>query len=163
PWLKGCAGMAAEVEEFVSNLMVQPDREQVALEIGVLQSIYGNNAIHLWHSSRGGSPEHTPDRDPPSAGEKAEAIRYAVSSNLPSHEEVSIRSPQLRLRSRYTGALGVDSALFGSILRTFRSTSGVEWSPEAVCVYDRLQSVLQRCETWYEDRLNQDKAGELVG
>ncbi|KIJ57759.1 hypothetical protein HYDPIDRAFT_44788 [Hydnomerulius pinastri MD-312] len=76
----GAAEMVAEVEEFVSNLMMQPDREQVALEIGVLQSIYGNNAIHLWHPSKGGSPERTPDRDPPSAGEKAEAIRYVISS-----------------------------------------------------------------------------------
>ncbi|KIJ69890.1 hypothetical protein HYDPIDRAFT_104547 [Hydnomerulius pinastri MD-312] len=134
------AEMAAEFEKFVWNVMMQPDREQVALEIGVLQSIYGNNAIHLRHPSRGASPEHTPDRDPPSAGEKAEAIRYVVSSNLPSHEGISI-------------------CILASLPSSYPTS---EWSPETVCVFDGLQSVLERCEAWYEDRLSQEKVSELV-
>jgi hypothetical protein len=95
--------------------------------------------------------------------------------SLPSHEDIPIRilvsipptypsssSPQLQLLSRYIGAFGVDSSLFGSILRTFISVSGVEWTPESVCVFDGLQNVLERCEAWYTDKLNREAAGELL-
>jgi len=163
----------AEMENFVSDLMIQPDREQVASEIGVLQSIYGDNAIHLWHGSRVGSPESTSDGGSKTNG--MDTIRYVVSLNLPSHEDVFIRilvslppsypaesPPQLQLLSRYIGAFGVDSSLFGSILRTFISTSGVEWPRDTVCVFDGLQSVLERSEAWYDDKLNRENAGELI-
>jgi hypothetical protein len=40
--------------------------------------------------------------------------------------------------------------------------NGVEWTPDTVCVFDGLQSVLERCTAWYEDRLNAEKAGDLV-
>jgi len=39
---------------------------------------------------------------------------------------------------------------------------GVEWTPDTVCVFDGLQTVLERCTAWYEDRLSAEKAGELV-
>lgn len=94
------AELAAETENFVSKLMTQRDREQVASEIGgeylwfpislgplsesvrrfplaVLQSIYGDDAIHLWHGSGVGSPEHTSDQSSPSNG--ADTIRYVIS------------------------------------------------------------------------------------
>jgi len=70
--------------------------------------------------------------------------------------------PQLQLLSKYIGPFGVDSGLFGSILRTFISVNGVEWSPDTVCVFDGLQSVVERCVVWYEDRLSTEKAGDLV-
>lgn len=40
--------------------------------------------------------------------------------------------------------------------------SGVEWTPENVCVFDGLQNVLERCEAWYMDKLNREAAGELL-
>lgn len=70
--------------------------------------------------------------------------------------------PQLQLLSRYIGAFGADSNLFGSILRTFISINGIEWSEDTVCVFDGLQNVLERCTLWYEERLGAEKAGELV-
>lgn len=70
--------------------------------------------------------------------------------------------PQLQLLSRYIGAFGVDPPLFGSILRTFISISGFEWSRDIVCVFDGLQSVLERSEAWYEDKLNREKVGESI-
>jgi hypothetical protein len=95
--------------------------------------------------------------------------------SLPSYDTVPIKllvslpatyptssPPQLQLLSRYLGAFGADSALFGSILRTYISVSGVEFIPETVCVFDGAQNVLERCNTWYEDRLNEDKVKELV-
>jgi hypothetical protein len=168
--------------------------------LAVLQSIYGDNAIHLWHGSRVGSPESTSDGGSKTNG--MDTIRYVVSlkyaspsvpflfsfsftinpflcyrycDSLPSHEDVFIRilvslppsypaesPPQLQLLSRYIGAFGVDSSLFGSILRTFISTSGVEWPRDTVCVFDGLQSVLERSEAWYDDKLNRENAGELI-
>ncbi|KAH0840190.1 hypothetical protein J3R83DRAFT_1189 [Lanmaoa asiatica] len=156
------AELTAEMENFVSELMMQPDREQVASEIGVLRSIYGNSAIHLWHGSRAGGPEYTSSGSSPNNG--PDTIRYVVSlkylflspiplrhrsDSLPSHEDISIRilvslppsypaesSPQLQLFSRYIGAFGVDSSLFGASL--------------------------ERCEAWYEDKLNREKVGELI-
>jgi hypothetical protein len=47
-------------------------------------------------------------------------------------------------------------------LRTFLSVNGVEWSADAVCVFDGLQNVIERCVAWYDDRLSVEKAGELV-
>jgi hypothetical protein len=70
--------------------------------------------------------------------------------------------PQLQLLSKYIGNFGADSALFGAILRTYISVNGVEWSPDTVCVFDGLQSVVERCTVWYEDRLNAEKASELL-
>lgn len=91
------------------------------------------------------------------------------------HDEVSIKvlvslppsypstsTPQLQLLSRYIGAFGTDSALFGSVLKTFISINGVEWIEDTVCVFDGLQNVLDRCVQWYEDHLSADKAGELL-
>ena len=46
--------------------------------LAVLQSIYGDNAIHLWHGSRVGSPEHHPDQSS-LASNGTDTIRYVVS------------------------------------------------------------------------------------
>lgn len=85
-------------------------------------------------------------------------IRVLVSL-LPSYPSTS--PPQLQLLSKYIGSFGVDSSLFGSILRTFISTSGVEWTADAICVFDGLESVSERCLAWYNDRLSAEKASEL--
>ena len=70
--------------------------------------------------------------------------------------------PQLQLLARYVGPFGVDAPLFGSVLRTFISKDGVEWAPGAVCVFDGLQSVAERCGRWYEERPSTDAAGRMV-
>lgn len=70
--------------------------------------------------------------------------------------------PQLQLLSRYVGAFGVDPELFGSIIKTFISVNGIEWTPGVVCVFDGLQSVLERVVGWYEQRLEAQKAGEAL-
>lgn len=99
-----------------------------------------------------------------------------IKSSLPSpHEDVSLTilvslpstypassSPQLQLLSRYIGPFGADSNLFGSILRTYISINGIEWSEDSLCVFDGLQNVLERCTAWYEERLSAEKAGELM-
>ncbi|KAG6900433.1 hypothetical protein C0993_010821 [Termitomyces sp. T159_Od127] len=161
---------AQELADFIQNLSQNPDREAVASEIEVLKSIYGENAVKLWHppgitQGRKSKSEQTDD-----------TIRYEVELSLLSpHEDVTMRllvslpatyplssPPQLQLLSRYVGAFGADSGLFGSILRTFISVNGVEWAADTVCVFDGLQSVVERCTAWYEDRLNMEKAGELL-
>lgn len=97
------------------------------------------------------------------------------SSLLPPHDEVSLQilvslppsypetsPPQLQLLSRYIGSFGVDADLFGSIIKTFMSVNGVEWTPGAVCVFDGLQSVLDRVLHWYEQRLESKREGEAL-
>lgn len=158
-------GSVTEMQDVVADLLADPSTEQVASEMMVLQSIYGDDAIQPWKSPANGKP----------GNEHSATIRYVVSLNLPAHEDVSIRvlvsipysypassSPQLQLLSRYIGPFGVDSSLFGSILRTFISTSAVQWSPGTVCVFDGLQNVLERCENWYQERSYKDKADEVV-
>ena len=42
------------------------------------------------------------------------------------------------------------------------SVNGVEWTPGVVCVFDGLQSVLERVLQWYEQRLESKRAGEAL-
>lgn len=56
----------------------------------------------------------------------------------------------------------MDAGLFGSIIKTFMSVNGVQWTPGVVCVFDGLQSVLERIVHWYEQRVESKKAGEVL-
>ncbi|CAA7258501.1 unnamed protein product [Cyclocybe aegerita] len=155
---------AAELQNLLAELSQNPERESVASELEVLQSIYGDGAIRIWHPSSNGKSKNDAN------------VRYEVVMSLPSpHEDISVKvlvslpttypsssPPQLQLLSRYIGSYGADSNLFGSILRTFISVNGVEWSEDTVCVFDGLQNVLDRCTAWYEERLSAEKAGKLV-
>ncbi|KAL0580499.1 hypothetical protein V5O48_001486 [Marasmius crinis-equi] len=156
---------AQDLDTLIAKLLSDPDREPVGSEIEVLKSIYGEDAVRIWRASR--------DDQRPVIDDK---IRYEVEVGLPDpYEEVKIKvlvsippsypsssPPQLQLLSRYIGAFGVDSNLFGSILRTFISSNGVEWTPDVVCVFDGLQTVLDRCVEWYQERLSADQVGELL-
>ncbi|KAJ3788171.1 imprinted and ancient [Lentinula aff. detonsa] len=147
------------VDELIEQLLSTPEREVAGSELEVLKSIYGDEAIRSWK----GFPTD-------------DTIRFEVAIDFPApYNDVTIRilisllttypaesPPQLQLLSRYIGAFGVDSSLFGSVLRTFISTNGVEWTEGAVCVFDGLQNVLDRCVQWYEDHLSAQKAGELL-
>ncbi|TFK72047.1 UPF0029-domain-containing protein [Pluteus cervinus] len=159
---------AEEFQAFIAELSSQSDKEQVLSELEVLKSIYGDEAIRVWHPS---TPNHG-GNEPRDLG----TVRYEAHLNLPSpYEDVQVRilislpptypatsPPQLQLLSRYIGSFGVDAALFGSILRTYISISGIEWTPDTICVFDGLQSVLERCSDWYQERLSAEKAGELL-
>ena len=90
-----------------------------------------------------------------------EDIPLKILVSLP-HSYPSTSPPQLQLLSKYIGAFSADSDLFGAILRTYISINGTEWTQDTVCVFDGLQNVLERCLAWYEDRLNNEKAGELA-
>ncbi|KAF5371337.1 hypothetical protein D9758_004087 [Tetrapyrgos nigripes] len=144
-------------EERLSNLIecLLSEREPVGSELDVLKSIYGPESIQVWEESNS-------------------TIRYQVILALPSYESEDINvkilvslppnypsssPPQLQLLSRY---IGVDSTLFGDVLRTFiSSTNGIEFIPDNVCVFDGLQYVLERCTKWYEENLSREKAGEM--
>ena len=56
----------------------------------------------------------------------------------------------------------MNADLFGSIIKTFMSVNGVEWTPGVVCVFDGLQSVLERVAHWYEQRLESKKVEEAL-
>ncbi|THV08148.1 UPF0029-domain-containing protein, partial [Dendrothele bispora CBS 962.96] len=160
------AESAVVLDSLIEYLLSIPEKEPIGSELEVLKSIYGSESIRIWKSADVGS-----------YGPENETIRYQVILGLPSpYDDVKLKvlvslpttypassAPQLQLLSRYIGAFGVDSTLFGAVLRTFiSSTSGIEFIPDNVCVFDGLQNVLDRCTQWYEDHLSTEKAGELV-
>ncbi|KAI0005048.1 UPF0029-domain-containing protein [Russula compacta] len=154
-------GTSTSVEQLITSLPDTPDRETIISELDVLRSIYGDNAISPWY---------------PSSLISSDSVRYQVSLNLPPpHDAMSLQvlvslppsypamsPPQLQLLSRYIGAFGVDADLFGSIIKTFMSVNGVEWFPGIVCVFDGLQSMLERVVLWYEQQVESKKAGEAL-
>ncbi|KAI5124843.1 hypothetical protein M0805_007277 [Coniferiporia weirii] len=162
---------AKELEALVSDLSLVPETEQIASEIGVLQSIYGDDSIRAWRPSDSNESAGTYTYD--------KTVRYEVHLDLPPpHDSIDTRfkilvslpptypsssPPQLQLLSRYIGSFSVDSGLFGSILRTFISSrGGVEWLPETECVFDGLENVRERCGSWYSERLSEEKSQELL-
>lgn len=90
-----------------------------------------------------------------------DGVTFSVLVSLPPLYPSSA-PPQLQLFSKYIGAFGVSPTIFGSILRTFISTDGVEWTPESVCVFDGLENVREKCARWYEERLSEKAAEEMV-
>lgn len=104
-----------------------------------------------------------------------EGVSDRAPSLPPPHLEVSIKilvslpptypqsaPPQLQLLSRYIGPFGVDSVLFGSILKTYISEHGVQWSNTGdVCIFDGLENVTESCVAWFEDHLSQVVAGSM--
>jgi len=158
-------------EHLITSLPDIPDRQIIISELDVLQSIYGDQAISPWHppSSAGENISRT-------TSTSLDTVRYQVTlSLLPPHDAISLQvlvtlphsypatsPPQLQLLSRYIGAFGVDADLFGSIIKTFMSVNGVEWTPGVVCVFDGLQSVLEMVVRWYEQRVESKKAGEAL-
>jgi len=57
------------------------------------------------------------------------------------------------LLSRYVGAYGVDTHLFGTVLRTYMSSEGITWTPDNICVFDGLEHVRTLCTEWYSQRV----------
>ncbi|KAI0700615.1 UPF0029-domain-containing protein [Cytidiella melzeri] len=153
---------AADINELIAQLSVDPEREAIAAELGVLQSIYGDDALKLFHPTGDTSP--------------SAKIRYEVSLSLDTDDDetkcavlVSLpptypatSPPQLQLLSRYIGPFGVDSALWGAVLRTYMSSEGVEWAEDSVCVFDGLEWVKERCAAWYATKKSEKLAGELL-
>ncbi|KAL1721668.1 Aldehyde/histidinol dehydrogenase [Schizophyllum commune] len=142
--------------------------EEVASEVEVLKSIYGDECIKPWTGE--GAAASTS-----SAIDGGKTIRYQVALPLLApHEDVTvdllvslppdypeISPPQLQLLSRYIGPFKADSDLFGRILRTYISVSGVDFIPGLVCVFDGVQHILEHLTQWYEEHLSAEKAGDL--
>ncbi|PVG00459.1 UPF0029-domain-containing protein [Serendipita vermifera] len=160
--------MAAKtLDQLLGNLQNDPEREQLAQEIEALQSIYSQDgAVSLW------KPENHIESSRISQTTVRLDIRTALS---PPHESVKFRilvslpptypastPPQLQILSRYIGDFQVDSTLFGSVLKTYISAGGVEFKPGEVAIFDGIENVREVVQKWYEDRLNANKAAELL-
>lgn len=89
-----------------------------------------------------------------------EDITFTILVSLPPAYPSS-SPPQLQLLSRYIGPFGVDSALFGAILRTYISSEGIEYINDSVCVFDGLEWAKERCTEWYGQKKSEKMAGEL--
>ncbi|OCB87513.1 UPF0029-domain-containing protein [Sanghuangporus baumii] len=165
---------AQELDNLTQELSLDPAYEQIISEIGVLQSIYGedsHDSIKAWkpNGSNGNG----------GIGSDEKAVRYEVHLGLPPpHDSPEARfrvlvslprsypsssPPQFQLLSRYIGPFGVDADLFGAVLRTFISSrGGVEFLPGSECVFDGLENVRERVAAWYSERLSEEKTQELV-
>ncbi|KAJ7712642.1 ribosomal protein S5 domain 2-type protein [Mycena olivaceomarginata] len=134
---------AQDVKDFIADLMQRPDREP--------------------HHDPGVTRDEAVLSLPSPHEDVSTRVLVSVCPSYSSGELPATAPPQLQLLSRYVGAFGADASLFSAILRTFiSSTSGVEWVPDAVCVFDSLQNVLDQCAAWYGDRLSADAAGAMV-
>ncbi|KAI0705758.1 UPF0029-domain-containing protein [Cerioporus squamosus] len=170
------------VDDLIAQLSADADpaRESIASELGVLQSIYGEDAVKIWRPSRPGS-QSPPERSGQPASPRAEpgTIRYEVTLSIEASDDggsshpvtilvslpptyPSSAPPQLQLLSRYIGPYGVDAPLFGTVLRTYISRGAVEWTPGAECVFDGLEWVKERCTEWLGERMSEKKVGELL-
>lgn len=166
------------LECLIAHLSDDPEREPIAAELGVLQSIYGDDAVRLWRPRSPGS-QSSGTYDHPVNGSEKGTIRYEVtvsispvsdpSANYPLTLLVSLpptyptsSPPQLQLLSRYVGPFGVDSVLFGAVLRTYISRDGVEWIEGGVCVFDGVEWTRERCVEWVGERMSVVRVGELV-
>ncbi|KAI0938144.1 hypothetical protein AcV5_001166 [Taiwanofungus camphoratus] len=171
----------SELEDLIAQLSVDPEREPIASEIGVLQSIYGDHAVCVWHPQSLGSSENAREDELRHENGLSEpgTIRYEVTINVSSPDDPSTTHPltilvslsppyptsvppQLQLLSRYLGPFGTDATLFGAVLRTYISRDGVEWMPGGVCVFDGLEWVRERCMDWLREKMNAVKVGGMV-
>jgi len=170
------------LESLVTHLSDDPECEPIAAELGVLQSIYGDDAVRLWHpQSPSGSDDGREQDQSPLHSRLGESgtIRYEVTVSVspPSDDSVTYpltllvslppayptsSPPQLQLLSRYIGPFGVDSSLFGAVLRTYISRDCVEWVEGCVCVFDGVEWVRERCSQWVGEKLTQVRVSELV-
>ncbi|KDQ08232.1 hypothetical protein BOTBODRAFT_166091 [Botryobasidium botryosum FD-172 SS1] len=162
------ADVGPALSEFLAQLSEDPGREIVGQELEALQAIYGEDAILPWASSDG--------EQPVLLWKSGDRIRYEILTKLePPFEDISIRllvtlpstypassPPQLQLLSRYVGAFGVDSDIFGSIIRTYISSAGVEWTEDQVVVFDGVERVRSEISEWYGQRISAEKAGEIL-
>lgn len=89
-----------------------------------------------------------------------ESIPFKILVSIPSAYPASA-PPQLQLLSRYIGSFQVDSALFGSVLKTYIASGRIEFVPDQVAIFDGIENVREIVMRWYEDRLKKDAAAEL--
>lgn len=70
--------------------------------------------------------------------------------------------PQLQLLSRYIGNYSVSYDLYGSILRTYISAQGVVWTEGVIAVFDGMESVLDHCKNWLEERIAKGEIARIL-
>ncbi|TFL05978.1 ribosomal protein S5 domain 2-type protein [Pterulicium gracile] len=151
--------MSPTLDHLIAQRSDNPSLQEVTSELQVLQSIYGDDAVQLW------SPAHS---------EHPDAIRVRIDLNLtPPFEDVPLAllatlppsypedsPPQLQLLTRYIGDYQADPDIFGTVLRTFISVKGVEWTG-SVCIFDGIQSALEKCTSWYQEKISEKAARRL--
>lgn len=68
----------------------------------------------------------------------------------------------MQLLSKYIGSHGVDSVLFGEILRSFISeNTGAEWQPDEPAIYNGIEDAREKCTKWLEDLNTRVSVGEI--
>ncbi|TIB05539.1 hypothetical protein E3P96_01200 [Wallemia ichthyophaga] len=153
------------MQDLITNLY-ESGRDTLATELEALQAIYGPESLCQFGEE---GRENQADDEPGT-------IRIVVGANLlEPHDEIGIdilislpqayphtAAPQMQLLSKYIGSHGVDSSLFGQILRSFISqTGGAEWVQGEAAIYNGVEDAREKCTKWYEDLTNRVVVGEL--
>ena len=68
--------------------------------------------------------------------------------------------PQLQLLGRYVGQFSIDADLFGSVTKTYISSTGVPFTEGDVCVFEGINHVLQVAGEWYRAKVEERVQGE---
>lgn len=148
--------------------------QQLADELGALQSIYGDDSLHLLSiPTHGAASEASPSSWQPgsrlrialstsveapyssSSSEEEAQLPIRISATLPPHYPVSSIAPQLQLLSRYIGDHGVDHLLFGEVLKAFlhsAPTEGVAFTKGDVVLFEAVEWVREKVASWYAER-----------
>ncbi|KAG8968546.1 eIF2 kinase Gcn2p negative regulator [Tulasnella sp. 419] len=167
-----------QLSDFLDLVLTEdPDREETVEEIKVLQSIYGPNSTRAWDATNARvTDEAQLSEQRRIEWHKGDIIRYEVLMNLESpFEHVLVRvlvtlkqsypkesPPQLQILSRYVGDFGVDSDLFGAVLRIYYQNQGIGWTPEqGVAVFQGLEFIQNHLTRWLGEKEADKKAQQF--
>ncbi|KAL7411588.1 ribosomal protein S5 domain 2-type protein [Mrakia frigida] len=172
-----------DFQAFIESLSDSPSLLSTSLELEALLSIYGDDVFRLhdpteFASSAANAQPNPEGRGP---GEGSGKLRYEAVLPLPENEDVKVSvlvtippgypesesPPQLQLLDRYVGDFGVDSGLFGRILRTYFSIpppdgDGIPFASGEVAVWEGLEHVRNICQQWYTHNLLSHQESSLL-
>ncbi|PWO01059.1 UPF0029-domain-containing protein [Tilletiopsis washingtonensis] len=183
------SSLIAQLEKFASSDAAASDAgdeppaeeqreaaQQLADEVAALQSIYGDDSLHLLSFASSAGPSSaastsagpwrpgqrlrfaisTTVEPPARAGVEDESIPIRLSATLPAHYPASASPPQLQLLSRYVGDESVDHTLFGQVLKAYLHSSpadGVAFTRGEVALFEGTEWVRERIAAWYAARV----------
>ncbi|TIC28355.1 UPF0029-domain-containing protein [Wallemia mellicola] len=137
------------------------DMEILATEIETLSAIYGDDALSEYNSVNKDNEDRTRLKVHINLLEPYEDVFVDILISLP-RTYPSNAAPQMQLLSKYIGSHGVDSVLFGEILRSFISeNTGAEWQPDEPAIYNGIEDAREKCTKWLEDLNTRVVVGEI--
>lgn len=150
--------------------------QQLADEVAALQSIYGDDSLHMLSIASPAGPSSAATTaagswapgqrlrfaisttiEPPAGAEASdEGVPIRLSATLPAHYPACASPPQLQLLSRYIGDESVDHTLVGQVLKAYLHSSpadGVPFTRGEVALFEGTEWARERIAAWYAARV----------